>query len=702
MENNNTTTLLNEGAIQDFIRSVFGRNFKSSVGAAAEAALNKALTDVVSGGRKFTIAALRKTPEYKTAFKDLTLEASRVKYGKTFDDLVKFDKNAAQKLINDVQTGIEKQIADNAAVGKNLIDGDVMTATGRLKKVTKDVNLGKATAADLKAAAKELTANVKAQTKWAEAQKAIAGMDKISVGKLQKLLAADAKVTTGSGTKIAGEVGENVVIQARTGIFTMTKDQLKKFPGRIKKVVVNNKMLSTLAVAGLSVYALYQFFGATDDSSTILVDENGNPIKDTAPVGGEWLPCIKKMIDSKEGVISKSTGGQISVVVKTSDFPEGVQYYLNGRVRNVATGDMGSYVCKDDMVVKENKPTINEVVGRILRERLLKEQQSDAQVDSDAETMVDLLDFPVSGSDMQSALKLLQKYSTSPRGKDFLLAYQDTGLGSGDLKKTLSYITTTQASSARAKRSMLSMISQIESGVTPPAPAPTPDNTKTGGGSGTTITWDKDKKKSDGGGDNSSGGTVKKKSSYRDCEGEEFPLAYGCKSTKIAEVQRCLGVADDGKLGPKTMKAIADNKYDTSRGLSKDVYDAIKTNCVPVEKRREKIDPINLPVKGLDMSSLAPNSIKMPDLSKMIQMNSQPADLYQVLMDAGYITGDSRSTVLDDGTIVPATKRVKYKGPDLEEEVLGKLDSIMLGMGYGRIKQKLDKRYGVKYVWLQK
>lgn len=695
MENNNTTTLLNEGAIQDFVRSVFGRNFKSSIGSAAEAALNKALTDVVSGGRKFTIAALRKSPEYKTAFKDLTLEASRVKYGKTFDELAKFDKNAAQKLINDVQTGIEKQIADKAAVGKNLIDADVKAASSNLKKVTKDVNLGKATAADLKAATKELKANVKAQTKWAEAQKSIAGMDKISVGKLQKLLAADVKVTTGTGPKIAGEVGGEVIIQTKTGIFTMTKDQLKKFPGAIKKVVVNNKMLSTLAVAGLSAYALYQFFGATDDSSTILVDENGNPIKDTAPVGGEWLPCIKQMITSKQGVLGTSKSGEISVTVKPSDFPGGLQYYSNGRVKNMATGDMGSYTCKESMA------TINEVVGRILRERLLKEQ-SDSQVDNDAETMVDLLDFPVSGSDMQSALKILQKYSTSPKGKDFLLAYKDTGLGGGDLKKTLTYVTTTQASSARAKRSMLSLISQIESGT---VPSPTPDNTKPSGGSGTTIVWDKDKKSggggNSGGGGKSGGGSGKKKSAFHDCEGKDFPLEYGCKSSKIAEVQKCLGVTDDGKFGRNTMKALVDNKYDTSRGLSKDVYDAVKGNCSPSQRKKLDTSTINLEPRGLKMSSLAPGSIKLPDLSRLIQSNQQPIDLYNAFKEAGYIKGDANETTLEDGTLLPATNRVKYKGPDLDDDTLSRLDGILSTKGYERIKQKLDKRYGEKYVWLQ-
>jgi hypothetical protein len=366
---------------------------------------------------------------------------------------------------------------------------------------------------------------------------------------------------------------------------------------------------------------------------------------------------------------------------------------------NTATKEMGTYVCKDGAVVKENKPTINEVVGRILRERLLKEQ-SDTEIDNDAEEMVDLLDFPVSGNDMQSALNKLKKYSTSPKGKDFLQAYKDTGLGSGDLKKTLSYITTTQASSARAKRTMLSLISQIESGtavVNPPAPTPTPG----GGNSGTVITWDKDKKK-DGGNKVDDGSKPKKnKSSFKDCEGQDFPLAYGCKSSKIAEVQKCLGVKDDGAFGPNTMKALVDNKYDTSRGLSKDVYDAVKGNCNPSQRRKLDTGIEKLPTRGLNMTSLAPGSIKLPDLSKMVQMNQPPIDFYNVLKDAGYMRGDANETTLEDGTVLPATNRVKYKGPDLDDEILGKLDGILANKGYERIKQK-SKDYGEKYVWLQK
>ena len=702
MENNNKSTLLTEGALNEFLRAIFGKGFKSSIGIAAEAVLTKAVNDIVKGGSKFTVSALRKTPEFATALKDLTAEACRVKYQKTFLELNKFDANAAKKLVNDVQNGIEKEVAERAALGKTLSDDAVKTSTSTVNKVTKDVNLGKATQADLKAATKELKANVKAQTKWTEAQKAIAGMDKLTVGKIQKLISGEAKVTTGTGATIAGGVGPNVVVQTKTGIFSMTKEQLKKFPGTIKKVIVNNKIKSALIAAGLGIAALYYFYGATDDSSTILVDENGNPIDDTK-VGGEWLPCIQQMIASKEGTIETSATGEVSVLVKPADFPGGLQYYPDGKVLNVANGDKGTYVCKEAEVVK---PTINEVVGRILRERLLKEQTED-EVDADVEKMIDLLDFPVTGGNMQDALKMVQKYAASPMGNEFLLSYKEAGVGGGDLKKSLGYIMTTAASSSRAKRTMLSLISQIESGaavVTPPTP--TPD----GGGTGTVITWDKDKKTDDGGG---GGGAVvkKKKSIYHDCEGRDPDWEYGCvqtpKTSKLAGLQKCLGVEDDGKFGPNTMKALVDNKYDTSKGISKDVYAAVIGNCssAPVERKKLDTTPIELAKStGLKMSSLAPVNIKPIDVSqmdKMIQSNRPPIDYYNLFKEAGNIRGDASETTLEDGTVIAATKRVKYKGDELSSEILGKLDGILSANGYERIKQK-TKDYGEKYVWLQK
>jgi hypothetical protein len=155
------------------------------------------------------------------------------------------------------------------------------------------------------------------------------------------------------------------------------------------------------------------------------------------------------------------------------------------------------------------------------------------------------------------------------------------------------------------------------------------------------------------------------------------------------------------------MKALVDNKYDTSKGISKDVYDAVKGNCssTPVERKKLDTTPIELAKStGLKMSSLAPVNIKPIDASqmdKMLQSNRPPIDYYNLFKEAGNIRGDASETTLEDGTVIAATKRVKYKGDELSSEILGKLDGILSANGYERIKQK-TKDYGEKYVWLQK
>jgi lysozyme family protein len=697
MENNNTKTLLNEGVIQNMFKTMFGKSFKSTIAAASEGLLNVALTKVIGGGKKFSVSALRKTPEYQKALIDLVNEASVVRHQISFDELSNLkNKDLAKKLVKDVQEGIEKEITNNAATGKNLIDADV--------KVSRQIkNDAVKQGGDITASTKQWKADVKTQRNIADAQKKIAGMTPQSLTQIKNLMKAEAKVTTGPGTKIAGEVTSDAIIQTKTGIFKITKEQLKEFPGMIKKIVVNNKMLSTLAVAGLTVYALYELFKSPNNESIILTDENGNPIDDTTKVGGEWLPCIQQMIKSKEGTMITRASGQISVLVKNSEFPGGLQYYANGRVMNTATKDMGSYTCKEGTV------TINEVVGRILRERLLKEQGteiSDETMDKYVDDAVDDLDGYVAGYNLKSLKDILtslkgKTYKGEDAIKKFLEFYkQDEGVDFVTDVKSVG-VANLSVVAKNMKPEIIALATGASSNV------PKPDNSnKSGGNSGTTIIWDKDKKKGgdkiDGGNKIDGGKPKKNKSQFHDCESKDFPLEFGCKSTKIAEIQKCLGVADDGKLGKNTMKAMEDNKYDTSRGLSEDVYRAILKACNP-ETKREKLEPITLaPTKGLKLADIARPDLKLKlNFNDIIRTPRKPTDLYKLFVDNGYIDADTGGTPLEDGTVLPSTRRVKYKGPELDESILSQMDEVMSGMGYTRIKQKLDKNYGSKYVWLK-
>lgn len=464
--------------------------------------------------------------------------------------------------------------------------------------------------------------------------------------------------------------------------------------------------------AGLGISAALIWWAIYESNIAI---PNDTPLTEPKPTPNEWGECFTDILAFNEGRIVKTPKGHTVILIPTSDdYPGGLTFYSNNRVINNKTKEMGTWSCTGSKV-KINE-SINEVVNRVLNEKLLSEQQiTDSLMDTYVDTAVDDLDGYVAEYNLASLKNILLKlkgktyngkdaikeflryYSEDERGDDFIADVESVSTANLSIKaknmkpeiiKLASGISTSQQSSdstmePRRSRLKINTVNEQE----------------------LTIKWDKDKKSSpvtppkvkDGG-----TGKKKIKSKYHDCEGKDFPLEFGCKSSKIKEVQQCLGVSADGMLGPNTMKALTDDKYDTSRGLSKDVYDAIKGNCSQGSKR--DLDTTIIPTKtmGLKMSNLAPTSFNLPDISKLIQSNPQIKDLYDAFKDAGYIRGDANETTLEDGTVLPATKRVKYKGPDLDDETLNRLDGILSSNGYERIKQKIDKSYGDKYVWLQR
>ena len=267
---NDNKNILNEGPLTDFLRSAFGTTFKSTVGTAAETLLTKALQDIIKSGKQFSINLLRNTAEFKDALKNTVAEACRVKYGKTFNELVAFDKNAAQKLVNEVQGGIEAEMKAQAKSGVKNIQKDVRQAQKNLDKVKLNP---KSTAKDIKEFTKELKINKKLEEKWLKAEISLKNMPPANFNKIKKLLQEEVKVKP--GPPVGG-----ATVRTKSGIFTMTREQISKLPGKVKTLVVNNKVKSALIAAG-GIAALWYFWPATDDTSVALVDTNGNPLTDT-------------------------------------------------------------------------------------------------------------------------------------------------------------------------------------------------------------------------------------------------------------------------------------------------------------------------------------------------------------------------------------------------------------------------------------
>lgn len=206
--------------------------------------------------------------------------------------------------------------------------------------------------------------------------------------------------------------------------------------------------------------------------------------------------------------------------------------------------------------------------------------------------------------------------------------------------------------------------------------------------------------------DNTEGGSTStdggKTGTYRDCEGQDFPLSFGCKSTKIAEVQGCLGVVADGKLGPNTMKAMEDNKYDTSRGLSKDVYDAILTNC----SKKPETKPEDKPeTSGLNLTDLAPGTTTVTgNTPSNVQLTTEPdgstttksgEQIFNELKDAGLLKMRGNSIILKD-------KNNRDEPIDVPSSEVSKLNEYLKTFGDGNgyyLSKNKNKKYGDKYKW---
>jgi len=399
---------------------------------------------------------------------------------------------------------------------------------------------------------------------------------------------------------------------------------------------------------------------------------------ETQPVdSGEWAECIQKLIKSGEGKIETADDGSVGVVYKGGEYPDGILFTNDGKVKNLSTSEMGTWSCKSG-VIGINESKIITLIKGVLHEIKLEEQIDD-EMSGDVETMIDLLDFPVSQSDLINAGTLLKQYVDNGKGKAFLELYKNSGLGTGDLRKSLKYIFTSAPKSVQAKQYLNSLISQIEGG----GSSSTTDGDKVGL-DGIDIIW--------GGGQDDVTPTPTPKRQYYDCNDKPLPHEFGCKSEQIRKLQKCLGdIKADSAFGPLTKGSLEKRNIDTSNGITQGIIDTVcgssNTTGTTTTPERTKEEPIKLPVRNPFISPIDSDSFKLPNIEAR---EATPSEFFNALKDNGNIKGE-------DGN-----NRIKYKGPDLNEIQLSKLDSALSTLNYTRIKQLEDiKRYGSKYVWLK-
>lgn len=637
---------------------------------AAKLELKNLVSTIVNSGKGLTKSAIVGSRVYLETLEKLSQAAAKQAGHKNWAAFVKADPAGAKVAMTEVTKGMNEELL-GAAKGMNKpIEGGLGVVKNDAKAATNKI--GKSTPAEIDAALVNVQSNSKLSTNLQKARGEITKLKPQTLKQFESSMAKLAKMRQGNGAQIGGGL-KNPVTGVKGGkAYVFKPADLLKYPGQVIHYTFSGTGLKTILgiVGGTAIlYAIYQMLNP--NALVIVTDENGKDIQDGG--AGSWAPCIQELLKSKEGQIGRDG----SVVVKPTDFPGGLQFYNNGRVMDVAGKKMGTWKCKGTKAVIAETQKIS-LIG-------LLNEQGDATTASDVNTMIDLLDFPVSGGDLTTAGNLLQKYVDNGKGKDFLSLYQQSGLGGGDLTKTLNYIVTTEPQSVQAKNRLKQLNAQILSGKGGQSKPNTGNKTGLGG---IDIIWDGQKKEGE------KVTTPVKKSKYHDCSGKDT-FEFGCKAPKIKEIQTCLGMEgryQTGNFGPLTKKALEDAGYDVSKGITVDIYNKIKAACTDNSNvRAPKLDGSIEPLKT-NKTPIAPvnvDNLKMPNIQPVGQGN-RGESIYNGLKNN-----------FNDKTlpyIFSSGGRIKYKGDDLGDDVLGQLDQYIGTLGYQRIKEK-DKDYGVKYVW---
>lgn len=443
-----------------------------------------------------------------------------------------------------------------------------------------------------------------------------------------------------------------------------------------RKVVYITSALA-IGYVGYTVYDYIQAFLGINPLPDLDNQDAPQSVKD-------WKKCIVDEFEGKNDATADVDDNGFYLQVSVNEFAGKqtggwIRFYSDYKV-TTQSGEIGKWDCNQEVI-----KSINE------------QDDTVAEMDNDVENMIDLLDFPVSGSDLQSANDILKKYLNNGRGQQFLSLYQRSGLGKGDLRKTLKYIVTTKASFTRLKDEMLATISKIQQGGQVKDTEGTKSDKESDGSSNTSrlkVIWDDGKVSGD-----SSGGIK-----YSPCN--DFPMSLGCISNKIKDIQRCLNptasLKVDGYFGPNTLEAMRTNSLFSGSGddktITKEIYDMIMKDCKKEGSStdtgsREKVEPINVKQRGVELIPLTTlNTDEMKkkfgeDLLKQANKTINGEKVIEIIREKVRFTIGGRYILNMD--------------EELTEDQLRSINQWMAGLGYA-LDKKRETLNRSRYVWVAK
>jgi hypothetical protein len=671
---------------------------ESSLEIDEQAAMKRLFQGLTSGLKNLTLKNLKAV--HPVFAKDLqkVFAARTISGVSKIDDLVVgISKGTlSNKAYGDLVTGLlkTKGVSDDyiRMIAKDWVEDSRFIANyaKRGDKLTKNVLLSKGYS---ETAANEILKAAKSSKKFQNALgKAVSTTTKTTTTTTTKTLGGGLKAATkGLWEKTFGRLFKSgktapKVKPNQQAIVSAGSKWLKRATAARKVVFVGS--LLALGYLGWTIYQAIQDVLGIDplpDLDDVDVPDN---VKD-------WKRCIVDALEGEDVTVSVENEDEFYVQLMVSEFAGKqtggwIKFYNNYKV-STKLGDTGKWDCNTDVMAGINE-----------------QEDTQLEMDRDVEQMIDLLDFPVSGSDLQSAHALLSKYLKNGKGQSFLSLYQRSGLGGGDLRKTLKYIVTTKATSTRLKDEMLSMISKIEGGSkkdTEGTKSDKDDQNKSGGRtSHINVIWD----------DKSSGGSEGGKVKYSPCD--SFPMSLGCISDKIKDIQRCLNptanLKVDGYFGPNTLKAMqdkslfADNDSDDVK-ITEEIYKKVteelcsdkgstdrtssKETIKPQDTgAREKVEPIKIemkPIAVLDPKAMLDKYSK-EQLDRLKIKTIDGSRILDLLQNKVRFTPGGRYVLKDDN--------------DITEDQLKVINQWMTSIGYSHdpVKVKRDRDGSVKYVWV--
>jgi hypothetical protein len=596
-------------------------------------------------------------------------------------DLTQLTKELETAVKADLKNGVRQNLGPLAKQASKLkAMKEMANKSQELKKVGKELttkeitNIIERTKGEAKSMSQKLEGKYTARIAKGDAKKAANNADAVTNTNLTAVESGGNLTKAAEEAKVAGDAKTAEILKNAENEITKKPSRWARWKAWGERNPKSKKLLYLLGFGGAG-YAAYKML-----------------FSDTTPEQAKQLTfsnCAGSLVDDEGTTIKTTTGGDPVLKVTKTGNPEydskgGLLFYNNGRVFMADQSKRGYWSCKGGKTVVAENDLLNEQ-GAELTDQELDTYVSDAIDDLDGyvaeynlQSLLDIL-TALKGKTYKgkSALQEFLRYYKEDEGVDFLADVNSVGVAN------------LSVTAKNMKPQIIAMVSGVAKGGGDGKSA-------TGVDSIINIKWDGAKSGGgDGGNGGGGGGSKKSGQKYYDCASvnlDTTALTYGCKDNRIAEVQKCLGITADGKFGPATRKALVDNAYDASKGITKEIYTKVLAGC-----KKGEVKSVTGTTTGSTVADVnyLRNPIKL-DLGPVPQM---PKGTGGKLASEGMTDADYYQSLVDKGLIQRnAIGRIVYKGKVLEQGDKAKLDNQMTKLGYTPARTAATDE-GARYVW---